>query len=64
MLENPRTEIDMGAISQQLNLGATQAEAIMDEVRTRILRTVAERKGTIIAAPQDTKLPWYAILGK
>ena len=64
MLENPRTEIDMGAISQQLNLGATQAEAIMDEVRTRILRTVAESKGTIVAAPQDTKLPWYAILGK
>jgi hypothetical protein len=33
MLENPRTEIDMGVISQQLNLGATQAEAIMDEVK-------------------------------
>lgn len=64
MLENPRSELNLSAISEQLNMGAGQAEKIMEEVRVRVLRTVAERKGTIIAAPEDTKLPWYAILGK
>lgn len=63
MLENPRSEIDLGSLAKELQMGSSQAEALMDEVRGRLMRTIAERSGHTIAAPRDAKLPWWAAIG-
>ena len=59
MLDSPRTHINLKQISEELRLGASATEQLMEEIRLRLLREIIEKKsGTVISGPSDTKLPW------
>ena len=49
--------------ARELKLGSEASERLMDEVRTRVIRQMAERTNQFIAAPQSIELPWWAALG-
>ena len=63
MLEAPTTPFDFNALAKELQLGAVASEKLMDEVRSRVVRQLAERTGQFVAAPQAAELPWWAALG-
>ena len=63
MLDSPRTHINLKQISEELRLGASATEQLMEEIRLRLLREIGEKSGTVISGPSDTKLPWWAMLG-
>jgi ArsR family transcriptional regulator len=62
MLESPRSQLNLKALSQELRLGANATEEIMDTVRLQLLREIGEKAGHIFAAPEGTNLPWWAML--
>ena len=49
-------------LSKELQIGASDVEKVLDEVRDRLLRTLGEQNRNIIAGPQDTDLPWWMVL--
>jgi len=63
ILESPASKFDFKSFAKELELGAEATEKLMDEVRTRMIRQLAERSGNLIAAPQAAELPWWAALG-
>jgi len=63
ILESPSSKFDFKSFAKDLQLGAEATEKLMDEVRARMIRQLAERSGNLIAAPQAAELPWWAALG-
>ncbi|HIF45726.1 MAG TPA: ArsR family transcriptional regulator [Candidatus Poseidoniales archaeon] len=63
ILESPRSEFDFKSFARELQLGAEATEKLMDEVRVRVVRQLADRSNNLIAAPQAAELPWWASLG-
>ena len=63
ILESPRSHFNFKEFARELQLGAEASERLMDEVRTRMVRQLAERSGQFIAASQTIELPWWAALG-
>ena len=63
ILESPRSNFNFKEFARELQLGAEASERLIDEVRTRVVRQMAERSGQFIAAPQTIELPWWAALG-
>ena len=63
ILESPRSEFDFKSFARELKLGSEATEKLMDEVRVRVIRQLADRSNTLIAAPQAAELPWWASLG-
>ena len=63
ILEAPRSEFDFKSFARELQLGAEATEKLMDEVRVRVVRQLADRSNNLIAAPQAAELPWWASLG-
>tara|TARA_B100000700_G_scaffold112824_1_gene126867 strand:+ start:1247 stop:2008 length:762 start_codon:yes stop_codon:yes gene_type:complete len=63
ILEAPSSKFNFKEFARELKLGAEASERLMDEVRTRMVRQMAERGGQFIAAPQSVELPWWAALG-
>ena len=65
LLDDPRRRFDVARLREELHLGASQMEDILDEVRNRLLRKIGEKHvGQVIAAPKDANLPWWVILNK
>ncbi len=65
LLDDPRKRFDISRLREELQIGARQMEDILEDVRHRLLRQIGEeRKGQIIAAPQNTSLPWWVLLDK
>lgn len=62
LLETPRRQLDISGLSDDLSVGAGHVERMLDEVRSQILRELADRGGHVIAAQQGTALPWWAAL--
>jgi|TARA_B110000881_G_C18580711_1_gene521511 predicted transcriptional regulator len=63
ILESPRSEFDFKSFARELKLGSEATEKLMDEVRVRVIRQLADRSNSLIAAPQAAELPWWASLG-
>ena len=63
ILEAPGSKFNFKEFARELNLGAEASERLIDEVRARMVRQMAERSGQFIAAPQNIELPWWAALG-
>ena len=63
ILESPSSKFDFKSFAKELQLGADATEKLMEEVRVRMIRQLAERSGNLIAAPQAAELPWWAALG-
>ena len=63
ILEAPRSNFNFKEFTRELQLGAEASERLMDEVRSRVVRQLAERSGQFIAASQTIELPWWAALG-
>ena len=63
ILEAPGSKFDFKAFAKELQLGSEATDRLMEEVRTRMTRQLAERAGGFIAAPQSIELPWWAALG-
>jgi hypothetical protein len=63
ILESPRSNFNFKEFTRELQLGAEASERLMDEVRSRVVRQLAERSGQFIAASQTIELPWWAALG-
>ncbi|MDC3297832.1 helix-turn-helix domain-containing protein [Candidatus Poseidoniaceae archaeon] len=63
ILEAPRSNFNFKEFTRELQLGAEASERLMDEVRTRVVRQLAERSGQFISASQTIELPWWAALG-
>ena len=63
ILEAPRSNFNFKEFARELQLGAEESERLMDEVRSRVVRQLAERSGQFIAASQTIELPWWAALG-
>ena len=62
LLENPSHNLNLRELSKELQIGASDVEKVLDEVRDRLLRTLGEQNRNIIAGPQDTDLPWWMVL--
>ena len=62
MLDSPRTHINLKQISEELRLGASATEQLMEEIRLRLLREIGEKSGTVISGPSDPGCLW-AMLG-
>ena len=63
ILEQPRRPVDLDAWSQALRLEIPDAEAIIHEVRERMLYQIADTGGRVIVAGKPSDLPWWAALG-
>jgi len=63
ILEAPSSKFNFKEFAKELQLGAEASERLMDEVRVRVVRQMAERTKQFIAAPQSIELPWWAALG-
>ena len=63
ILESPGSKFNFKEFARELKLGAEASEKLMDEVRARMVRQLAERSGQFIAGPQSIELPWWAALG-
>ena len=63
ILESPGSNFNFKEFARELKLGSEASERLMDEVRTRVIRQMAERTNQFIAAPQSIELPWWAALG-
>ena len=63
ILEAPRSNFNFKEFTRELQLGAEASERLMDEVRTRVVRQLAERSCQFISASQTIELPWWAALG-
>jgi predicted transcriptional regulator len=63
ILEDPRSNFNFKEFARELQLGVEASERLMDEVRTRVVRQIAERSGQFISAPKTIELPWWAALG-
>ena len=63
ILESPRSNFNFKEFARELQLGAEASERLMDEVRSRVVRQLAERSGQFIAGSQTIELPWWAALG-
>jgi hypothetical protein len=65
ILDDPRKRFDITRLKDELQIGASQMETVLDEVRQRLLRQIGEaREGQVIAAPQSADLPWWVILDR
>ena len=65
LLDDPRKRFDISRLKDELQIGASQMETVLDEVRQRLLRQIGEaQKGQIIAAPQSVDLPWWVMLDR
>jgi len=63
LLDDPRKRFDIGRLQEELQLGASQMEEILEEIRGRLLRQIGDRSlEQVIAAPQSSSLPWWVIL--
>ena len=63
ILEAPSSKFNFKSFASELNLGAEASEKLLDELRVRMVRHMAERSGQFISASQTTELPWWASLG-
>jgi len=65
ILDDPRKRFDITRLKDELQIGASQMETVLDEVRQRLLRQIGEaQEGQVIAAPQDADLPWWVMLDR
>ncbi len=63
ILESPASNFNFKSFASELNLGAEASEKLLDDLRVRMVRHMAERSGQFISASQTTELPWWASLG-
>lgn len=63
ILEKPGSRFDFKSFAKELQLGVDASERLMEEVRMRMQRQIAERSGAFIAGGQSLELPWWAALG-
>ena len=63
LLERPRRPVDLDAWSQTLRLDIPDAEAVIQEVRERMLYQIAHTGGRVIVAGKPSELPWWTALG-
>lgn len=63
LLERPRRPVDLDAWSETLRLEVPRAEAIITEVRERMMYEIADADRTVIIAGNKSQLPWWAVLG-
>ena len=63
ILEAPAANFNFKRFASELNLGAEASEKLIDDLRVRMARHMAERSGQFISASQTTELPWWASLG-
>jgi hypothetical protein len=53
----------LDAWSETLRLEVPRAEAIITEVRERMMYEIADADRTVIIAGEKSQLPWWAVLG-
>ncbi len=63
MMESPGEMADLRAVIKELQLDTLHAEDLIERVRERVMRQLAERGGQVISAPQGSSLPWWIALG-
>ena len=63
ILEAPGAKFNFKSFASELNLGAEATEKLIEDLRVRMVRHMAERSGQFISASQTTELPWWAALG-
>jgi hypothetical protein len=63
LLERPHRPVDLDAWSETLRLEVPRAEAIITEVRERMMYEIADADRTVIIAGNKSQLPWWAVLG-
>lgn len=63
MMERPGELTDLKSVIKELQLETGYADDLIDRVRERVLRQLAERGGQVIAAPKGAALPWWTALG-
>ena len=63
ILEAPSSKFNFKEFARELQLGSEASEKLMEEVRSRVVRQMAERTNQFISAPQTMELPWWATLG-
>lgn len=64
LLEQPDRPVDLDIWSQTLRLEVPEAEAIITEVRERMMFEIASSNRKMIVAGKKTPLPWWAALGE
>ena len=63
LLEKPQRPIDLDAWSETLRLEVPRAEAIINEVRERMMFEIADSDNRVLVAGKKSQLPWWAALG-
>lgn len=62
LLEAPTRPLDLDQFSRDMRIQTTDAEEMMDTLRTMMMREVGVRRGHVIAAREGVPLPWWVIL--
>ena len=63
LLERPQRPLDLDAWSETLRLEVPRAEAIINEVRERMMFEIADSDTRVLVAGKKSQLPWWAALG-
>jgi ArsR family transcriptional regulator len=64
VFNNPREELDIAKLAFELQMPQNNARELADLFYEKLTRSMAKRSGNIIAAPENTTLPWWATLKK
>ena len=60
-LEEPSIHFDSDELSKRLSLDISEAEEMLESVRSRILVEMAQRKGSVLAGRPTPNLPWWMV---
>ena len=59
LIETPERKLDLADLRRELQLGQTEMATLLDEVRNRLERQLADRAGQIVAVPNNSNLRFW-----
>ncbi len=59
LLDTPKARLDLTAMAQEFQLGKSQMDSLMEEVKMRLERQLAERAGHVVAASDGRDLRYW-----
>ncbi len=64
VFNNPSEKLDIEQLAFELQMPTNNARELADVFYEKLTRSMAKKSGNIIAAPKNTKLPWWATLNE
>ena len=59
LIETPERKLNLSDLRRELQLGQTEMATLLDEVRNRLERQLADRAGQVVAVPNNSNLRFW-----